>query len=196
VITVASIVEGDGEVMALPILMRRMNDWKNPRTRVNPLPPIRVRRDRFLNKNDEFRKQLLLAAGKCGNDGWILIVLDADDDCPADKGAEIQRKAGSIVPHRRVSVVLAKREFEAWFIAAAPSLNGFRGFNLSPGAGTDAETGRNAKEWLELQMESSYSPIRDQPAFAARFDLDQAFTGSRSFRKLCTEWQKHVQDRE
>jgi hypothetical protein len=196
VIAVASIVEGDGEVTALPILLRRMNDWKSPAARVEPLKPIRVRRDRFLNKDDEFRKQLLLAAAKCGDGGWILIVLDADDDCPAERSADVQRRARSIVPHRRVSVVMANREFEAWFIAASPSLSGFRGFTLLNEAQTDAETHRDAKGWLERQMSGSYSVMRDQPAFAARFDLDQAFAGSRSFRKLCTEWQKHVQDRE
>ncbi|MCK0507759.1 hypothetical protein [Aromatoleum anaerobium] len=38
-----------------------------------------------MNKEEEFRRQLLLAAAKCAGDGWILIVLDADDDCPWDK---------------------------------------------------------------------------------------------------------------
>lgn len=54
-IKVASIVEGDGEVSALPILLRRINEWQSPGLYVNALPPIRVRRDRFLNKDDEFR---------------------------------------------------------------------------------------------------------------------------------------------
>ena len=56
---VASIVEGDGEVEALPILLRRLNAWLSPETPVDIKPPIRVRRDRFLNKADEFNKHLL-----------------------------------------------------------------------------------------------------------------------------------------
>ena len=56
-ISVASIVEGDGEVAALPILLRRLAHEMDPVTQINPLPPIRVRRDKFLNKEDEFRRQ-------------------------------------------------------------------------------------------------------------------------------------------
>jgi hypothetical protein len=64
-IAVASIVEGDGEVAALPVLLRRLRDWRTPSTAVNVLHPIRVRRERFLNREQEFRRHLLLAAGKC-----------------------------------------------------------------------------------------------------------------------------------
>ncbi|CAM3698717.1 Uncharacterised protein [Bordetella pertussis] len=44
-------------------------------------------------------------------------------------------------------------------------------------------------------MESgTYSEVLDQPAFTAHFDLQQAFDNSRSFRKLCKEWQVNVVD--
>lgn len=195
-ISVASIVEGDGEVAALPILLRRLAHELDPVTQVNPLPPIRVRRDKFLNKEDEFRRQLLLAAAKSGMDGWILIVLDADDDCPADRGEQIRQKAQRHVPHRRLSVVLANREFEAWFIAAARSLNGIRGFSVKPDEQVHAEIPRNAKGWVRERMQSgTYSEILDQPAFTARLDLQQAFDNSRSFRKLCKEWRTHISER-
>ena len=51
------------------------------------MTPIRVRRDQFLNRDKEFSRHLSLAAGKCGEDGWILILLDADDDCPAPRSS-------------------------------------------------------------------------------------------------------------
>jgi len=196
VITIASIVEGDGEVAALPILLRRLSAEWSPATAVNPLPPIRVRRDRFLNKEDEFRKQLLLASAKCGDSGWILIILDADNDCPANYGKQIHQRAQKYVSHRRVSVVLANREFEAWFIAAAQSLHGARGFAFSPDETLEAELPRDAKGWMKQHMlGGAYREILDQPAFTARIDLLQAFNNSRSFRKLCTEWQAHVSQR-
>ncbi|WP_184009127.1 DUF4276 family protein [Paraburkholderia sp. WSM4177] len=195
-IPIASIVEGDGEVSALPILLRRMAAQWSPDTVINPLQPIRVRRDKFLNKEEEFRRQLLLAAAKTGEDGWILIVLDADDDCPARLGQKIFERARQYVPHRRLSVVLANREFEAWFIAAAPSLDGARGFSIAPTELLDAETPRNAKGWMREHMQSgTYSEILDQPAFTARMDLQQALDNSRSFRKLHREWQTHVSQR-
>ena len=80
-INVTAIVEGDGEVIVLPILLRRLNEWLTPEVYVDVGYPIRVRRDRFLNKEDEFRRHLSLAANKCGGEGWILILFDADDDC-------------------------------------------------------------------------------------------------------------------
>jgi hypothetical protein len=192
-ISIASIVEGDGEVAALPILLRRLAAELEPTAVVNLLQPIRVRRDRFLKKEEEFRRQLLLAAAKSGEQGWILIVLDADDDCPKTLGIDIRQRAQQHVPHRKVSVVLANREFEAWFIAAAASLNGARGFSMAPNEQIQAETPRNAKGWMRERMKGgTYSEILDQPAFAAKFDIQQALENSRSFRKLCKEWRTHV----
>lgn len=188
---VAAIVEGDGEVIALPVLLRRLSEWKTPEIYVDVLAPIRVRRDRFLRRPEEFQRILSLAASKCGDNGWILIILDADDDCPKETGADILANASAHIPHRNVSVVLANREYEAWFIAAASSLDGCRGFNFSQ-AIVNAESPRDAKGWIERQMSGSYSEITDQPAFSAKMDLQEAFDRSRSFRKLCSEWTKSI----
>lgn len=191
--TVVAIVEGHGEVQALPVLLRRLGEWKTPDVYVDVPTPIRVHKDRFLNRLDEFRRHLLLAAGKCGADGWVLILLDADNDCPAELGAQILERARNCLPRQRVSVVLANREYEAWFIAAAQSLDGQRGFSFDPAESIDAETPRNAKGWIGQRMGGAgYGEVLDQPAFSARMDLPQAFDGSRSFRKLCGEWVKQV----
>lgn len=190
-INVTAIVEGHGEAIALPILLRRLIEWLTPEVYVDVGYPIRVPRDRFLNKDDEFRRYLNLAANKCGDDGWILILFDADDDCPAELGQEILHRAQSIVPHRKISVVLANREYEAWFIAAAESLQGNRGFNYDPAKAVDPERPRDAKGWIEACMANrSYGETTDQPAFSAQIDLQLAFDRSRSFRKLCSEWNK------
>lgn len=191
--TVSSIVEGHGEVAALPVLLRRLGEWKTPGTFVHIPPPIRVHKDRFLNRETEFNRHLLLAAGKSHANGWILILLDADDDCPKERSAEIVRRAEHCLPHQRISVVMANREYEAWFIAAAQSLHGQRGFSYDARQAVAAEQPRNAKGWISQQMKSGcYGEVVDQPAFSARMDLQQAYDGSRSFRKLCSEWIKHV----
>lgn len=190
---VVAIVEGDGEVAALPVLLRRLSAWRSPGVDTDISPPIRVRRDRFLNRADEFERHVLLAAAKCAEDGWILVLLDADDDCPVVKSAQILERAQALVPHRRISVVLANREYEAWFIAAAASLHSHRGFVFDPDDRIDAERPRDAKGWIRARMTGGvYGETTDQPAFSARMDLDQAFDGSRSFRKLCTEWDRQV----
>lgn len=190
---VASIVEGDGEVTALPVLLRRLAQWRGARGHVNILPPIRVYKDRFLNHPEEFSRHLKLAAAKCGEAGWVLILFDADDDCPAEKGAAVLLQAKVILAHRRVAVVLANREYEAWFIAAAASLDGCRGFHShAKDALIDPELPRNAKGWVREHMPAGYGKTTDQPAFSARFDLALAHQRSRSFRKLCSEWDKNA----
>lgn len=193
-IAVASIVEGDGEVQALPVLLRRLGTWRTPDVPARILPPARVYKDRFLNKSEEFNRHLKLASAKCGELGWILILLDADDDCPATKGGEILVRAKAVAPHRRIAVVLANREFEAWFIAAAASLDGKRHLHCEAEDFTaEAERPRNAKGWLSKRMGNHvYGEMTDQPAFAQTMDLAMAFDRSRSFRKLCTEWSKHT----
>ena len=192
--TVATLVEGDGEVAALPVLLRRIAAWLTPSaTTPRILTPIRVPRDRLLQRPAELSRHLQLAAAKCGSDGWILILLDADDDCPATLGASLRQQAQALVPHRPVAVVLANREFEAWFIAAASSLEGCRGFSLGQQAAPEAEVPRDAKGWVKQRMRSrSYGPTTDQPAFAARIDLEMTQANSRSFRKLTDEWLRHV----
>lgn len=191
--TVASIVEGNGEVAALPVLLRRLSQWRGAADYVDVLTPIRVYKDRFLNRPEEFSRHLKLAAAKCGDAGWILILFDADDDCPDQKGSVVLAQAQAIIPHRRVAVVLANREYEAWFIAAAESLNGFRGFKWQDkDVPIDPEKPRNAKGWMRERMSAGYGETTDQPAFSALFDLKLAHQRSRSFRKLCSEWDKNA----
>lgn len=192
-IVIASIVEGDGEVAALPVLLRRMGEWLTPGIRIDLPLPIRVRRDRFLNRDEEFKRHLLLAAAKCGDEGWILVLLDADDECPATLGEQVLKRAHSLVPHRQISVVLANREYEAWFLAAANSLHGKRGFAFDNPQNFDPERPRDAKSWLGNRMiTGTYRERTDQPAFSAIMDLQQAQENSRSFRKLCSEWSKQM----
>jgi len=77
--TVVPIVEGESEVVSLPVLLRRLTIWLRPELWVDIAHPIRVRRDRFLRKPEEFRRHLMLARNKAGPDGGVLILLDADE---------------------------------------------------------------------------------------------------------------------
>jgi hypothetical protein len=189
-ITVVPIVEGDGEVSAVPVLLRRLRDALTSDQAIIVAPPLRVHRDRFLNRDAEFRRMVLLAAGKAGSRGWVLILLDADDDCPAEAAAQIRARAATIAPHRLISVVLANREFEAWFLASASTLNGRRGLSvLEEEIPPEPDTVRGAKEWISRRIKDGrYRETTDQPAFSALIDIDLAHARSRSFRKLCDDW--------
>lgn len=194
-ISVVPIVEGDGEVQAVPVLLRRLQQWLTPDLAVEFGRPIRVHRDRFVRKDgrdDEFRRMLLLAAAKAGDQGWVLVLMDADDDCPVEWATSVAHRAKIVLPHRPVSVVCADREFEAWFLASAEALNGRRGLRISPEdipANPDAI--RGAKEWLSHRIpDGRYRETTDQPALSAIMDMEMARRRSRSFRKMCEDWSR------
>lgn len=85
-----------------------------------------------------------------------------------------------------LKVVLAKTEFESWFLAAAESIAGRRDLPGDLAAPTDPESVRGAKEWLSARMPAgrSYRETRDQAALASVFDLEAAKARSASLRKL------------
>lgn len=91
--------------------------------------------------------------------------------------------SGHYAYHKRVAVVIAKSEFEGWFLAAAASLRGRRELPLDLEPPAQPEEVRGAKEWLSRHMEGSttYSETIDQPAMAAFIDLDAARSNSPSF---------------
>lgn len=184
----ACIVEGHGEVHAVPILVRRIAQEFDPGFVVEVLPPLRVSRSRLVKKDGELERSVELAARKTGGRGAILLLLDSDDDCPAEQGPQMLSRARQQRSDLPVAVVLAKREFEAWFLAAAESLVGHRGLRSDLVAPPDPESVRGAKEWLTSKMSrgSRYGEVLDQPALTAVFDLVAA-RRSDSFDKCYRE---------
>lgn len=181
---IATIVEGHGEVEAVPVLLRRLAKRLSPDFVVDAPRPIRIGRQKIL-KPGELERAIGLAARLAGTDGCILILLDADDDCPAERGPELLRRARGERTDCDIRVVLAKAEYEAWFLAACDSIAGRRGIAESAVPPPEPESIRDAKGWLSTHMpgDQSYSPRLDQPALTAVFDLDSAQMAP-SFDKL------------
>jgi len=183
----ASIVEGHGELEAVPILIRRIAQTLDPALVPEVHPIIRVPAAKLIRPG-EIERAVQFTARAIAGQGGILVLLDCDDGCPAHDGPALLARAQRARPDVPVSVVLAKREFEAWFLAAAISLRGQRGLpsNLMPPS--DPEAIRGAKEWLQDRMAPgrSYTVATDQPALAATFDL-QAARRADSFDKCHRE---------
>ena len=171
---VAKIVEGHGEVKAVPILLRRIAERVSPGIALEVPRPIRVKRHQIL-KAEELERAVALAAGRAGPHGGILVLLDADDDCPAELASRLLRRTRQSRPDRPIRVVLAKAEYESWFLAAA-SLAGHRGIDEAASPPADSEAIRNAKGWLSASMPPGrrYRETLHQAALTARFDLDSA----------------------
>jgi len=73
-----------------------------------------------------------------------------------------------------IFVALAYREYETWFISAAPSLRGRRGLPQDLKAPQDAQQIRNAKGWLGDRMNVRYDPVIHQLEFTREFNLKMA----------------------
>lgn len=183
---VVPVVEGHGEVSAVPVLLRRIGEALEPARPIDVRPPVRGHRSK-LSRPTDAERYLGLAMRKLGGDtGAILVLIDADDDCAATVGPELLKTCHTLRADVPVSVVLAVAEFEAWFLASAESLRGQRGLAEDLAPPDEPERVRNAKGWLQDRRTNglAYSPTTDQPALTAIFDMAAARLASASFDKL------------
>ena len=176
-VCICPIVEGHGECQAVPILVRRIARTIDPGFVPKVLPPLRVPASKLLRQG-EMERSVTLAARKLQGRGGIVVIVDCDRDegCPAKEGPELLKRALAARCDMPIAVILAKKEFEAWFLAAAESLRGKRGLPMDLVPPLEPEAIRGAKEWLGARMpqDRAYSETEDQPVFAEIFDLDAA----------------------
>lgn len=182
------VVEGHGEVEALPVLLRRILLRIAPEVSPEIPSPIRVNRGTML-KSGQLERYVDFAGRRGEGRAAVLVLVDADDDCAASTGPALLARAQSARPASAVALVLAVKEFEAWFLAAARSLRGRRGLALDLEPPAQPEDVRDAKGWLQRRRTDglAYGPTVDQPALAAVMDLDEARAGAPSFDKLWRE---------
>jgi len=179
---VIPIVEGHGEVAAVPLLLRRIANTLGIHDAYIG-KPIRCSRHKLL-KSGELERAIELAALKSGRDGRVLLLIDADTDCPAELAPSLLARAQQARQDIRMGVVLAKHEFEAWFLGSLESLR--EEYPIAPGQAPPRppEEIRGAKEHLGALLGIAYSPSVDQPAMAERFDMGSARNACPSFDKL------------
>lgn len=180
------IVEGHGEVQAVPVLLQRLIDeaktWE-----VGVGRPIRRKRSEFATEQGVTRAVTL--ARRKPNCGGILLLFDSDDDCPKDLGPRVQSWATTASGATPSTVCMAHREYEAWFLATVDSLQGHRAMRADALPHPNPESPRGAKGELERRMVvNDYKEPMHQAAFSARMSLADAFRRCRSFRKLVTSF--------
>ena len=182
------IVEGHGEVDSLPTLCRRIGSAFIDHSRIRVSRPFRISRDKIV-KPGELERAVEFLRYRVGEDGLIILLLDADDDCPLKLSRELRSR---ISPDIRLSVVIANREFESWFLAGITSLRGKHGIKKDASFTNDPEAVRDAKSEISKLMIDGrcYGPTRDQSALAKELDIVEAIR-ARSFRKLKEEIEKY-----
>ena len=169
--TLATIVEGFGEVDALPILLRRLHPtWRIPR-------PIRQNRWRVVRPGILERAANLAVAtiGEHGGRGAVLVVLDAETDVACILGPELLERLDRHIGHVPRGVVLAVKQYETWLIGG--------GAVPTSAIVGDPEDLASPKRWIQEQM-GRYSPTADQPSLTAALDTGQARRTCPSFDKL------------
>lgn len=191
---IVPIVEGHGEMKSMGVIIRRAMSDSGLYMQVGA--SIRVKRYQVV-KPGELEKAIDLAFAKRTGVRALLLILDADDDCPKNCGALLRERGSVHVGNRGYfGVVLANRELEAWFLADIEGLS--EGIDGAPfeEVPDEVEGVRDAKGLLSRALGCRYTSTLDQPRFAARFNLRRASDRCRSFRKFQTELQNAGQNRE
>jgi len=186
-------VEGYGEVNAVRDLITRIaSEVCGTWTLV--APAFRLDSGK-MRKPDELAKAVQVVAERVPDRGGVLILRDGDDGdvtCPVDLARSLSPKPGLVtVP---VEVVIARHEYEAWFLAAAESLRTHQAVLDDATSPDDPEAIRGAKQRLEKMMNQKYRETLHQVSFSAIMDLTSAQARSRSFRRMVNAVRSLVAD--
>ena len=182
------VIEGHGEREAVPVLcnrvirtlLRDVSDWYIDEE------PVRQPRSKLVDEcipspnrgpnTDGLNRALAMAAAR--EPDSILVICDADDDCPRAWGPAVP----SALPrgNRTVAVrgVMASREFESWILWNFPKLDRKRVKAIHPD-----KSPRDAKKALG-QLVPGYSPTTHQLDQTRGLDLGSVWASSDSFDKL------------
>lgn len=189
-ISIGCIVEGKGEVDAVPVLVRRIADEVAPGTLVDLPRASLVERDRMTTSGDAIGKAIAYLVPRLSQPAGFILMLDRDDE------TDPSRLIDDLAAHMKACrgdcpsiVVMPDREYEAWFLASAESLRGVRGLrdDLTPPPNPDAI--RDAKGWLTDRAagRNRYRERTDQAALTACFDMAAARANSPSFARAYAE---------
>jgi hypothetical protein len=183
IVTLGLIVEGHGEEDATPVLIRHIARVHGCQTSIK-CSVRRVPKSQLV-KPRELERAVEALTRQIGRSQPILVLLDADKDCPKELAASLTARCRAEHADVTIAIVIAKKEYEAWFLAAASSLAGCRGLAKHLVPPSEPESVQGAKVWLTAHMppDQSYSPTRHQSAYSDMMDLSEARL-ARSFRKF------------
>jgi hypothetical protein len=162
---IALVVEGHGDLAAVPDMLRRYLALQGF-TGVRVGKPLNAKNRAKLLKAGELERFAELAMRQPGA-GALVVVFDADKDPACEIGpTALDRLTACLnVP---VKVCIAVREFENWIMASAETI--FEG--LEP---PDDPEGAGAAYAIKQALKpQAYVKPRDQPALAKRIDFDLA----------------------
>lgn len=198
---VAPIVEGQTEQSCVERLLHRIwTELLQRPERLQVLEPFRGHRDALVHVNgvaltESVQKAFLKLQAKLRRDtqalALLLILLDAEGDCPAELAPRLLETARQARRDAVISCVLAKRMLENWIVAGAASLAGVNGLPDSLQTPENPEE-RSGSFWLNEQLRSrsqtrKYTKTADASIFVRAMNLTECRARSPSFDKLCRD---------
>lgn len=200
---IAPIVESHGDKTSARKLLERVwyevagGEW------IDVLRPVRQPRTKLLRRDPTTHeilpdrqgilRAIKLASMKLANTEpdtprLVLLMFDADEDCPKKIVEALESILKSVDPSVDLAMVFPHVEYETWFVAAADSLRDF--LDLRPGDEKipDPEATRLGKKWIQDRfLHHPYSETLDQVRLTHAMDLRLCRERSPSFDKLCRE---------
>ena len=173
------IVEGYGDVEAVPVLLRRLRDHAGAFDIDIARPHRRTRSELAKIETLKNAVQIVLKNADCGA---VIVILDADDDCPKEMAPALDAAVKEECRFLPAGVVVANKEFEAWFLANTSVLIDSDAPFVGDPEGNLATQREGCRALLSPKQ--FYDERTDQPRFAARMDLAAAYERCRSFRRL------------
>lgn len=163
----STIVEGYGEVSAVPVLLRRIAAELAPETRLELPRPYRVSRDGLLAPH-ALERAVAAVSEQGGQASGVLVLLDADDACPAELGPELMAR----VHAARSDRARLRGAGQPGVRGMVPGSSAVAQRQTWPGRGAHTTQGRRAATRLQGLAERA-------PGGRARLQADQRPGGSR-----------------
>ena len=174
------IVEGHGEVQAIPNLCARIFAHLGAKSWLVDQHPVKQPRSRLVDhrvgspnrppQSASFQAAIEMAVRRPGD--AVLVLCDSDDDCPAAWGP-----AATLLVRRRVrgAAVMVLREYETWLLASCTRSSKIEGRKI--------EEIRDAKKLLSRYV-PGYKPTVHQLSATRSLDIPVVRAISASFDKL------------
>ena len=204
---IAPVVEGHTERGCLERLLWRVwNELLTSSERLQVLEPFRGHRDSLTQSDGKvlagtvLKAALKLRAASQKDPNaqiLVLILLDAESDCPAAFAPRLSEVAKKSVPDGiPIACVLAKRMLENWIVAGSSTLAGVNGLPNPLPSHDDPESCGGAG-WLDGQLRSvnktrKYTKTADAKVFVGAMDLKRCRDTAPSFDKLCRELESRL----
>lgn len=174
------VVEGLGEVFALPVLLRKwlheQNQWRD----VLGKPVPSHGRDKALARGG-IEGYVATAAGRPGCRG-VLVLLDAEADPACQRGPELLARAEAVT-HKKVVVCLAEPKFEAWIVASAETMQLPQLL---------FHNDRDATSLIREALGVKYVKPTWEPRLASRVDFARAMSRAPSLTRMLTKFDQLV----